>query len=80
MKTALRVFGLTLTIVAAVYSSASAQAGVCYYQCPGESGFRSSNGALYDECCSGTWVAYACPGGTQGTPYVFDDGEIQMCP
>lgn len=70
MKTALRVCGLTLALIAAFYSPASAYWVTCYYMC--DDGFRTT-ASSYQECCGGTGY-FPCPGGGQGSPYGYDDG------
>ena len=78
MKAAFRICCLTLVLVAAFYSPASAVYGTCYVWCPeGTQTFSST----YEECCGGGGTGFfPCPGGGRGTPYAFDDGHAKYCP
>jgi hypothetical protein len=79
MKTVFRISCLTLILVAALYSPASAVYGTCYFMCFGGS---QTLGSTYEECCVGGGAEFfPCPGGGKGSPYAFNDGiNTQYCP
>ena len=79
MKTAFRIFGLTLALVAALFSPASAFSVTCYYFCwPGG---RQTTTTTYEQCCQGaSGGEFPCPDGSQGNPYGYNGGAgPQFC-
>jgi hypothetical protein len=71
MKTAFRVFGLTLVLVATLYSTASASIVTCYYFCRDG---RHTTSTTFEACCGGSTGNFPCPDGTQGSPYGYNSG------
>ena len=81
MKATFRIVGLTLALVAALYTPSSAASSppssstwvTCYYFCwPGG---RTATGTTYGTCCEGAPGGhFPCPDGSQGSPYGYDQG------
>lgn len=70
MKSALRIGGLTLALLAALEAPAHAVYVQCYYFCVPDG--RRTTGATYEECCYGASSGnFPCPNGSQGTPYGY---------
>lgn len=67
MKAAFRIFCLTLVLVAALYSPASAYWGTCFYSCP-EGAFTATS--TYAQCCLGG-STFLCPSGEPGVAYGY---------
>lgn len=88
MKSAFRVFGLTLALVAAFYSSASASPETryvdCQYECP--NGPWVAYQIPYEDCCGTESIPY--PGGGECTRVLYTEwtgwpeshGTLGLCP
>ena len=71
MRSTLRLLGLTLVLLIAVFSAAEGFPGACYVECP--------NGGIYVitptyGCCGPiSPLDFTCPGGGQASGFAYED-------